>query len=106
MNWKILLAAVVLCAAVVVGYGHYQYRAGFSAKEQQAELEIAELNEAARVKEHAFIAEQAERDKKQYEEFKDAQDTITQLRTDVASGRMCQRKCHHQLGQWSGTSRT
>lgn len=79
--------ALAAALTTVYGYGQLQYRAGFNAKEQQALLEIAELNEFARAKEQALIAEQAERDKKQYEEFKDAQNTISQLRADVANGR-------------------
>ncbi|AVL70877.1 hypothetical protein CEQ07_05265 [Oligella urethralis] len=78
---------VVAVGALIYGYGQIRYQAGFNAKAQQTQLEIAKLNELARAKEQMLIAEQAARDIIQFEEYQDAQKTIANLRADIASGR-------------------
>lgn len=77
----------VALGAAIYAYGQWQYSNGFKASEHAAQIEIGLLNMQARAKEQALIAQQAERDKQQYKEYKDAQNTITQLRADVAAGK-------------------
>ncbi|WP_311514753.1 lysis system i-spanin subunit Rz [Oligella urethralis] len=86
-RYVIGFGVAVALGAAIYSYGQMQHRAGYQARERQAMLEMAELNEIARAKEQMLIAEQAARDKIQFEEYQDAQKTIANLRADIASGR-------------------
>lgn len=84
---KYLIAAAVALSMAGWGYGQYKYAQGRKAAETTYKLELAKINEQARNEELALQAKITELDKKHYEEFKIAQTTINQLRSDVAAGR-------------------
>jgi prophage endopeptidase len=80
---------ILALVAVAVGlfYGWSEYRQGYKDHETFANLQTAVLNEAARQKEQALQTQVNELDAKHYQEYQNAQKTITQLRADVADGK-------------------
>ena len=81
----LILALVAVSAGLL--YGWSEYRQGYRDHETFAKLQTAVLNESARQKEQALQAEVNELDAKHYQEYQNAQKTITQLRADVADGK-------------------
>jgi len=79
---------ILALVAVSVGllYGWSEYQQGYRDHEKFAKLQTAILNEAARQKEQALQAQVNDLDAKHYQEYQNAQKTITQLRADVAAG--------------------
>lgn len=79
----LILALVAVAAGLL--YGWSEYRQGYKDHETFAKLQTAVLNQAARQREQALQAQINDLDAKHFQDYQNAQKTITQLRADVAA---------------------
>jgi len=80
------LILVLVAVAAALLYGWSEYRQGYADHETFAKLQTAMQNEIARAKKQALQDQGNVLDAKHYQEYQNAQKTITQLRADVAVG--------------------